>query len=230
MRSHIEVFEVGGSLRDRFLGIESQDRDFCVIAPSFEAMTDYVVEQGGTVFLSKPEFFTLRVKMPNLGACDFVLARRDGNYRDGRRPEEVFVAESIEQELARRDATVNAIARNMVTNEIIDPFNGVSDIQARILRAVGDPFERFNEDRLRILRFMRFAVTKGFVIESFTACAMRTFMDLTGVSTERIREELLKMFGKDTSKSLQVLDQFPLIKHYVLTKTDIWLKPTTEQY
>ena len=167
----------------------------------------------------------------SLGACDYVLCRKDGSYYDGRRPDSVEVG-SIYDDLKRRDFTVNAIA---VTEEgeIIDPHNGVEDLKARYLRCVGKAEERFTEDGLRILRALRFSLTKELKIDY----DILPFLDeydlfeprMRGVSTERVYEELLKCFRFDTDKTLTLLLRFDDLRYWLFKEGKIWLKPTLEE-
>lgn len=227
----IKIYEVGGAIRDGLLGVQSKDRDFVCIGKSFEQMKEFVTLNGGEIFLETPHYFTIRAKMPELGAADFVLGRLDGAYRDGRRPEEVFLCESIEQELSRRDFTVNAMARDCESGELHDPFNGASDLQSRLLRCVGDTEKRMTEDALRIMRAIRFSIVKGFLcseeLADFISQPSSAAL-LRNVSVERIREELLKCFDCDTLKTLEVLDSLPFIKKEVFSR-NLKLTPTIFQ-
>ena len=222
-----KFYLVGGALRDRFLGLPSKDFDYTVEAASFEEMEKAILEKGGEIFLSTPKYLTSRARVPALGAADYVLARKDGSYFDGRHPETVEPG-TIFDDLARRDFTMNAIAEDVDTGKVIDPFDGRKDIQSKILRAVGEPWDRFNEDKLRILRAIRFAVTKRFMVEPNTYKAMRAFPTLEGVSVERIREELRKAFAADTLTTLNWLHDFSNLQDYIFRETPLWLTPTLE--
>lgn len=217
-------------MRDALLGVESKDIDFAVEAASFEAMEAHILGMGGEVFLRKPEFLTIRARVPSLGAADFVLCRKDGAYSDGRRPESVTVG-TIFDDLARRDFTMNAIAQDVETRVLIDPHFGMEDIRARRLRCVGNPFDRFGEDKLRIFRAVRFSITKKFVIDGDTTHAIRQFSreDFAGVSTERVREECFKMFAADSLFAFRMIfHEFPLLGELVLSR-GIWFEPTTRK-
>lgn len=229
-----KIFQVGGSVRDKILGVDSKDIDFVVIAPSFAAMRDMIIARGGKIFLETEKFLTIRANVPQLGSADYVLARKDGTYSDGRRPDEVIIG-SLEDDLARRDFTINAIAIDTETGEMIDPHGGQIDIAGRFLRCVGNPIKRFNEDKLRIFRALRFSICKNFLITRETENAIRYIVncpDITGtdgfenVSTERIRDELLKMFSANWRESFHLLENFELMN--LIDKRGIWLKPTTE--
>jgi tRNA nucleotidyltransferase (CCA-adding enzyme) len=227
MTNNIKFWKVGGCVRDTFLGVPSKDVDFAVEAESFNAMKAAIWARGGKIFLETPEFFTIRAKVPELGAADFVLCRKDGAYRDGRRPEFVEVG-TIEDDLARRDFTMNAIAINAEDEcDVRDPFGGIDDIAHRVIRAVGNPVVRFDEDKLRVFRALRFSITKGFRIDTETVEAMLNTTDFSGVSTERIREEVLKMCEVDSVGAIIKLTNFGLID--LVKERGIWFKPTTEK-
>lgn len=226
-----KFWKVGGAVRDVFLGVKSKDTDFAVEAPSFAAMREAIVARGGKIFLETPEFFTIRAKVPGLGAADFVLARKDGPYVDGRHPESVGIG-TIEDDLARRDFTMNAIAQDVESRAITDPHAGQADIAEKLIRCVGDPFKRLNEDRLRIIRALRFMVQLGFAIHGHTASAIEGIIRVEGdktfeaISTNRIRDELFKMFSVDTCQSITLLKHFNIIT--LLRLRGIWLCPTTK--
>ena len=210
----MEMFEVGGCVRDEMLGLRTKDVDFVVIAPSFDAMRAELVRQGFKTHVEKPEFVTIRAGVPEGHAlrsrtkdADFVLARKDSATGDGRRP--YFVeAGTLEDDLARRDFTVNAMAR-AADGTLHDPHGGRADLETMTLRFVGDPAQRITEDGLRVIRGFRFMVTKGFTPSPDTAMALTSALAVTmlaKVSTERIREELERMFAFDTLATLEVIE------------------------
>ena len=108
--------------------------------------------------MEQPEYLTIRAKVPGIGPADFVLCRKDGSYRDGRHPESVAVG-TLHDDLARRDFTMNAIAKDE-DGKIIDPFGGIGAIEIGIIECVGQARMRMEEAQLRLLRAIRFAVTK----------------------------------------------------------------------
>ena len=123
--------------------------------------------------------------------------RREGEYSDGRRPDNVKFITDLDEDLLRRDFTINAIAVNR-KGDIFDPFNGIDDFEAKLIRSVGDPIERFREDSLRMLRGIRFAVRFGFEIEKQTLQSIRQsahIIKLHQISTERILSELKEIFS-----------------------------------
>lgn len=215
----VKFYQVGGCIRDEIMGLKSKDIDFSVEAESYEAMRQGILDLGCRIFVENPEYLTIRAKHPNLGGVDYVLCRKDGEYSDGRRPDEVIPG-SLHDDLARRDFTMNAIAK---TEEgvYIDPFCGIEDINNGIIRCVGKASDRFNEDALRMLRAIRFAVTKSMKIDVQIAIFLTSssFVDkLDFVSVERIYDEMTKMFEYNTLDALKILDEFPLIREKVFSK------------
>lgn len=217
-----QFFEVGGCVRDHLLGIDSKDVDFSVVAPSgafpdahtaFFALSNHLRENDFQVFLETPEFLTIRARVPKnhplssrTSVADFVLARKDGPSSDGRRPDFVLPG-SLHDDLSRRDFTMNAIARD-VDGNFVDPFGGVEDTTNSVIRFVGDPTHRISEDGLRVVRALRFSITKNFDFHQDTWDAVNSEFAasmILSVSPERIREELNKMFARDTVGSLNLL-------------------------
>jgi tRNA nucleotidyltransferase/poly(A) polymerase len=225
----MRIFRVGGSVRDSILGINSKDIDIAVEAHSFEIMKQEVLEQGCTIFLESPQFFTIRAKHPTMGAVDFSLCRKDGIYRDGRHPDDVQVG-TIYDDLARRDFTMNAIAIDLGTEEVLDPFGGMADINNKIIKAVGDVNARFDEDKLRALRAVRFVITKGMRLHHTVGHAIDKLKlhDFDGVSTDRIRDELYKMFAHNTYDSVAILTKYDIFWELIRDR-GMWLKPTIEK-
>lgn len=215
----MRFFEVGGCVRDQLMGLSSKDVDFAVEAESFEAMEAELKARGFKIYLSTPEFLTIRAQVPvseeKLRArskdADFVLCRKDSTGSDGRRPDFVEPG-TILDDLARRDFTMNAIAIDVSTGEVLDPHNGMGDIKRNLLKFVGDPYKRINEDGLRVLRGLRFMITKGLQAEMETGDALCSFdahKMLMKVSIERVREELEKMFAHDTMVAMELLHGYP---------------------
>ena len=227
----VKMYLVGGYVRDKILGVKSKDMDYSVEAPSYDAMKEEIERRGGTIFLEKPEYLTIRARVPNMGAADFVLCRKDGSYVDGRRPEDVEPG-TLMDDLARRDFTMNAIAMDEDGN-YIDPHGGQADIERRLICCVGDAEDRFEEDHLRMLRAIRFAITKDMylspkIVELFDDTFMVDKIAL--IAIERVREEMLKCFHCNTLDTLKRLERFSHLRE-VLFSMDcggLWLKPTLE--
>ena len=186
-----EGYAVGGCVRDTLLGRPVNDYDLAVNVPPQETERCFagykVIETGlkhGTV--------TVVIDKQNVEITSF---RIDGGYTDARRPDSVAFTPSLEQDLCRRDFTVNAMACGQ-NGDIIDLFGGKEDLQSRLIRCVGDPDARFKEDALRILRALRFAAVLGFSIEEKTAAALRNNAPaLTKISAERKFAELKKLLA-----------------------------------
>ena len=239
----IRLFEVGGSIRDELMGIDNPpDRDFCAESPDgWAALHCWCHDNMERVFLVKPEFFTIRGRMSDGTTIDVVMCRKDGPSSDGRHPDHVEPGTLLE-DLARRDFTVNAMAREVdkftlkPIGDIIDPFGGKSDLETRTLRCVGNTKERIHEDGLRILRAARFLVTKGLGPSVDLAAELKSpmpwlWMDDT-VSTERVREELQKMFkhnGADAIRFLATGCAHTALTVLVGQTSNVWLKPTMEK-
>ena len=229
----MKMFEVGGCIRDEIMGIKSNDIDFSVVmedsdfpdpnlttvAPDpFMTMKVKLALEGFDIKVETPEHLTIRALFPkdhptHRGGADFVLARKEGTYSDGRRPDSVEVG-TLKDDLARRDFTMNAIAK-AEDGTLIDPFNGQADIRDEVIRAVGDPFERLTEDALRALRALRFSVTKGFRIDPALRFAMQSeavlALIVNKISDDRKRVELDKMLAFNTLATLRALETFPLL-------------------
>jgi tRNA nucleotidyltransferase/poly(A) polymerase len=206
----MKFYYVGGCVRDRLMGLTPKDIDIAVEAPSFEDMVAEIEKQGGEIFLARPQFFTVRARHPLYGCADFVLCRKDGFYSDGRRPDSVEMG-TLEDDLARRDFTVNAIASPVDRPDVlIDPYFGAGDLKIGQLNAVGNPHSRLTEDPLRAFRAIRFVVRFKFSMGYALHNAMQalTVEDFKGVSDDRIREELNKTFAADSCAGLRWLIQF----------------------
>lgn len=182
-----EAYVVGGCVRDSILGRIPQDWDITTSARPeqvkalFPRTIDTGLQHGTVTVLLEREGF------------EVTTYRIDGKYEDSRHPKEVIFTPSLEEDLKRRDLTINAMAYN---NEkgLVDIYGGLEDIQARVVRCVGNPLERFEEDALRILRAIRFAAQLGYHIEEETKDAIRQLaLSLKNISAERIQTELVKL-------------------------------------
>lgn len=209
-----ELYLVGGCVRDMLLGNQPKDYDFCTnltpkqmqqLAKDFSELecrgvkyriaTIPTGEQYGTITFRLEEVVDGSAMGPPFLA-EVTTYRADGTYSDGRRPDTAFFSTNIQDDLSRRDFTVNAIALNMLSNvnDYVDPFNGIKDIESKVIKTVGDPVERFTEDGLRILRAIRFRFKLGFTFDAATYKAiMSNWQLLEHISQERITSEFLQI-------------------------------------
>lgn len=192
------AYIVGGCVRDAILGITPHDYDICTSATPDEMQYAFkdrdIIETGlkhGTITVKGMDDF-----------YEVTTYRIDGEYKDGRHPEEVVFVDNIEEDLSRRDFTINAMAYNSKTG-LIDPFNGRHDLCNKIIRCVGNANKRFEEDALRILRALRFASRFGFSIEQDTDRAIFSKRNLLHkISYERINSEFSKILLKANTQML----------------------------
>lgn len=190
-----EAYVVGGCVRDSLFGKEPQDWDICTSATPDE-VKELMHRRGIKTIDTGLQHGTVTVDMGIAGKYEVTTFRIDGSYTDGRHPDYVEFTESIYKDLSRRDFTINAMAYNSAG--LIDPFHGRDDLQAGVIRCVGNPDERFEEDALRIMRALRFAATYGFSIEERTAAAIhKDAWMLKRIAAERINGELCKMLLGD---------------------------------
>ena len=179
---------VGGAVRNLYAGLKEADYDFATDAKPEEVMKLFrkVIPTGikhGTVTVL---FYSHRLEVTTF--------RTDGDYTDGRRPDKVHFTPSVYEDLKRRDFTINSMAYDLVTGELLDPHGGRDDLEGKIIRAIGKPSERFEEDALRIMRACRFSSQLEFSIEASTLDGMKEkASNLSSVSAERIRDELEKI-------------------------------------
>ena len=185
------AYAVGGCVRDSLLGRTPQDWDLCTSARPEQVLALF---GEGQCIPTGLQHGTVTIKYGGQ-LYETTTFRTEGAYTDGRHPDEVHFVPDVREDLARRDFTINAMAYNDAEG-LIDPFGGQQDLQQGILRAVGDPATRFEEDALRILRLYRFAARFGFAIDPPTGQAARALCaHLDCVSVERIEEELSKLLA-----------------------------------
>jgi poly(A) polymerase len=241
-----KLFKVGGCVRDGILGIDSKDIDFTFVLDNleqtveqgFKDMEKWMTDRNFQIFLSTPDMFTIRAKFPkgdvNEGlVADFVMARKEIGYKPGTR-QPILVLGTLEDDLIRRDFTLNAMA---IADDgtLIDLFKGAEDLDSKILRTPLPAAQTMMDDPLRFLRALRFAITKGFTIHEdiFKAMEQPAILEKLEkvVSAERIRDEVFKMMKADTVKTLelfrQVEDILPGFTALVFGR-GLWLKPTFE--
>ena len=185
------AYAVGGCVRDSLLGLDPHDWDLCTSARPEQVMELFGEEKCIPTGL---QHGTVTVKQGGR-LYETTTFRTEGAYSDGRHPDAVCFVPDVREDLARRDFTINAMAYS-AKEGLIDPFGGRDDLAAHLVRAVGEPERRFEEDALRILRLYRFAARFGFAIDPATGAAARALgQHLDCVSAERIQEELLKLLA-----------------------------------
>jgi len=193
-----EAYAVGGCVRDSILGREPNDWDITTSAQPLETKSlfrrtiDTGIQHGTVTVMDGNEGY------------EVTTYRIDGKYEDSRHPKEVQFTASLEEDLARRDFTINAMAYNESAG-IVDLYDGIGDIQRKVIRAVGQAEKRFEEDALRIMRAVRFAAQLGYSIDDDTQSAIRMYApNLKKISAERIQTELVKLVTSDNPDFLRI--------------------------
>lgn len=208
-----EAYLVGGCVRDALLGKTPKDWDFT---------TNATPEEIQRVFpdsFYENNFGTVGVKTGSddsrLAVIEVTPYRREGKYSDARRPDEVVWAKTLSEDLERRDFTVNALAYRASTDTLVDEHGGQEDLKKKVLRAVGEPRKRFQEDALRMMRAVRLSAELGFALEAETAAAIFEHADnLARISKERIRDEFIRiMETKTPMQAIFVAHKLGLVRH-----------------
>lgn len=243
---NFRFYEVGGKVRDELLGLQNKDVDYVAVPNEsllkaysnaddmFKILNDYLVSENFEIFLVTANCFTIRAKFPAnhkySGVADFVMARKEIGYIKGTRTP-LIIAGTLYDDLERRDATVNALAKGD-DGKIIDYFNGLEDLKNGILRTPLGCKITIEDDPLRICRYFRFSITKGFKIADDLTFEMKSYdyeHRMKVVSEERIMEEIKKCFKHDTLKTIKLFNEFTSLRDYIFTNTNLWLKPTNEK-
>lgn len=202
--SGYEAYLVGGCVRDMIAGVEPKDWDITTNARP-EQIQELFPES-----VYENSFGTVAVKTesedPKLKIVEVTTFRVEGKYSDKRHPDEVKFADKVEDDLSRRDFTINAMAYDINANNVVDPYGGREDLDAKVIRTVGDPGKRFEEDALRLMRAVRFAAEFGFVIEEYTEEALHKNAGLLEmIAKERIRDEFVKIIM--TAKAVEGVEE-----------------------
>ncbi|MBO7639763.1 MAG: CCA tRNA nucleotidyltransferase, partial [Treponema sp.] len=212
-KNGFKAYLVGGAVRDILRKEEGHDWDLATNAKPEDVMRIFhrVIPTGiahGTV--------TIHIFGHDIETTTF---RTESSYSDGRHPDKVAYAATIEEDLSRRDFTINAIAADLETGDLIDPFKGQDDIHKKIIRTVGSPLERFDEDGLRPVRAIRFAAQLGFEIEGSTLKAIsqaQVLKKTSSVSVERFRDEWCKMLQSEKpSIALRLLEESGILDIFI---------------
>lgn len=197
-----EAWIVGGCVRDLFIGRDPKDWDVTTNANPEQIQglfeNTYYTNDFGTVGI------VTESEDPTLKVIEVTPYRLEGKYSDARRPDNVIFSQKLEEDIKRRDFTLNALAYGPSKGELVDLYDGIKDIKDNIIRAVGDAEERFGEDALRILRAVRISAELNFTIEEGTRQAMATqAQQLAKISKERIRDEFVRILN--SSKPMKAL-------------------------
>jgi poly(A) polymerase len=208
LRQHgFQAYLVGGCVRDLLLGREPKDYDVATSATPDQVMSIFpetyaVGAQFGVVLVPAPQ-----------GDVEVATFRSDIGYSDGRHPDEVRFSADPREDVARRDFTINGMLLDPVSNEVLDFVGGRRDLDAKVIRTIGDPKQRFAEDKLRMLRAVRFASRLGYTIDPETVAAIEEGADeIQFVSRERVRDELTRMLTEGHARgALLLLDESGLL-------------------
>ncbi|HUY69717.1 MAG TPA: HDIG domain-containing protein [Candidatus Tyrphobacter sp.] len=209
------TFLVGGCVRDLLIGREPQDWDVATDAKPAE------IQKVFPESVYENQFGTVAVKTGSeeekLKLIEVTTFREEGKYSDRRHPDEIKFTKTIEEDLSRRDFTINAIALGGSDSEIIDPYGGQSDLKKKVIKAVGNPDERFGEDALRMMRAVRLSAELGFEIEAGTAEAIKKNSALLKfMAEERVRDELVKIVLSPRAKeAIEELERISLLKYII---------------
>ena len=239
-----KIFEVGGCVRDEILNVKTDDIDFTfvlddltgTVEDGWNSMVSHLEAEGFKIFLKTEDCFTVRAMFPKGHqheglVADFVMARKEVGVIEGTR-KPILELGTLEDDLTRRDFTVNSLAKSL-DGEVIDLFDGVKDLKRGVLRTPLDPVITLLDDPLRLLRALRFSITKNFKIDDDLWSAMFTpgLLDKLEavVSTERIQNEVKKMMKHNTVESLRLfnrIDQNEPRLLEIMFGGEMWLTPT----
>jgi poly(A) polymerase len=202
-RNAYQALLVGGCVRDVLLGREAADYDVTT-----DATPERVMELFPESIAVGAQFGVVLVPRDGL-KVEVATFRSDVGYSDGRHPDRVVYSKTAEEDVQRRDFTINGLLMRHDTGEILDFVGGQADLRARLIRAIGDPDRRFTEDKLRMMRAVRFAARFGFDIEHKTFAAIRRHAGaVTDVSAERLRDELTKLLTEGAARrGFELLEQ-----------------------
>jgi poly(A) polymerase len=205
-----QAYLVGGCVRDVLLGIEPKDYDVAT-----DATHEQVMQLFPETYAVGAQFGVVLVPAPESGQIEVATFRADIGYSDGRHPDEVRFSSDPREDVTRRDFTINGMMLDPLTGEVLDFVGGREDLKARIVRAIGDPEHRFSEDKLRMLRAVRFAARFEYVIDPATFLAIQKLAEgIEVVSRERVRDELTRMLTEGHARrAFLLLDESGLLQH-----------------
>jgi tRNA nucleotidyltransferase (CCA-adding enzyme) len=211
--NNFQVFLVGGSIRDLLRG-KTRPNDWDLATDALPSEVMFIFGKEYRVIPTGLKHGTITLLFGNM-TIEITTFRIEGDYLDGRHPEEVSFVSNIEEDLSRRDLTINAIAYDLIKKELVDPFNGANDIQDKIVRLVGDPAKRLEEDGLRLIRIFRFISQLGFTVEEKTLQEVQNhFETFNLVALERVQNELQKlMVGSYWKDAIRLMNESGLLIH-----------------
>jgi len=206
-----ELFLVGGSVRDALLGKPIKDYDLATEAKPDEVIEMLKNQPFITNIIETGKSFGVINALTDNDEYEIATFRSESGYEDSRRPSNVQFTD-IATDVSRRDLTVNALFYDLDTNEVVDLVGGIEDLKNGVIRTVGDPSERFEEDKLRVLRAIRFAARFGSDVDEKIDQLLSKGIDLSMISGERIRDEFIKGIktSKSTTNFLSMLDKYKL--------------------
>lgn len=242
-QKNFQLYLVGGALRDFFLNREITDWDFTTDSKPEEILklfpNAYYNNKFGTVGVlvgDATEGSRRRARSDsedgrrdteaagptnNNGIVEITTMRREGEYKDSRHPDDIEWTNKIEEDLNRRDFTINSMAYDLSSDQVVDPFDGQADLEKQLIKAVGDPDKRFQEDALRLIRAVRFATQLNFNIDDETKESIKQNAKLIEqISRERIRDELFKILStKNPRQGIELLREVDLLQ-YILPELE----------
>jgi len=203
-----QAYLVGGCVRDLVMGREPQDYDIAT-----DATPEQVVKLYPNALTVGAQFGVVMVPDES-GNIEVATFRSDGRYADGRHPTEVRYARTPQEDVRRRDFTINGLLFDPESEQVLDDVGGQADIRARRIRTIGDPMERFNEDRLRMLRAVRFAARFSFTLDKAARQAIQKLApQIHDVSAERVRDEIVKILTEGQARrGFELLDETGLLR------------------
>jgi poly(A) polymerase len=214
-----QAYLVGGCVRDLVMGHEPADYDVATDATPEQVLELYpgsltVGVHFGVVAVPPFSLEATDSRPQAGGSIEVATFRSDGRYADGRHPSEVLYAKTPQEDVRRRDFTINGLLYDPIEDRVLDYVNGQADIRGRRIRTIGDPLERFEEDHLRMLRAVRFAARFGFTLDAAAVEAIRQLAPhIQDTSAERIRDEIVKiLIGTSPRRGLELLDETGLLR------------------
>ena len=209
-KNNYKAYIVGGAVRDSILGRNPKDWDITTNAKPEEVIEIF---ENCNVIPTGIQHGTVTIMINDVG-YEVTTYRTEGEYSDGRHPDKVEFVSSLKEDLSRRDFTINSMAYNSSVG-LVDYFDGIKDLNNKVIKCVGDPNKRFEEDKLRVMRAIRFSAQLDFKIDSRTICEIISIDNgLEGISIERIRDEFNKILISDSSR-LDILYTSDLTNYFI---------------